>query len=87
MKKGIFVIFLFLFQDLLVKINILSTQLQLKKATLGNSVNLIKSVIKTFENDRCDDKFRIIWREIVQFSQNVDISLEIPSKGILKIFV
>lgn len=60
MKKGTFVVFLFLFQYILTKINILSTQLQSKKATLGNSVNLINGIVKTFEIDRCSDKFKII---------------------------
>lgn len=81
MKKGTFVVFLFLFQDILTKINILSTQLQSKKATLGNSVNLINGIIKTFEADRCSDKFKIIWKDIKEFADNLDISLDI-SKSI-----
>jgi len=43
----IFVVFSFLFHDIITKINILSSQLQLKKATSGNSVNLINGVIIT----------------------------------------
>jgi len=81
MKKGTFVVFLFLFQDILTKINILSTQLQSKKATLGNSVNLINGIVKTFETDRCSDKFKIIWKDIKEFADNLDISLDI-SKSI-----
>lgn len=81
MKKGTFIIFLFLFQDILTKINILSTQLQSKKATLGNSVNLINGIIKTFETDYSSDKFKIIWKDIKEFADNLDISLDI-SKSI-----
>lgn len=81
MKKGTFIELLFLFQDILIKINISSNQLQSKKATLGNSVNLINGVIRTFETDRCTDKFKIIWKNIKEFANNLNISLDI-SKSI-----
>lgn len=77
MKNGSFVVFLILFEDVLTKINILSNQLQHKKATLGKAVTLINGVIKTFEVARCDDNFKNVWTEIVTFCNKSNISLEI----------
>jgi hypothetical protein len=61
MNKGTFIVFLFLFQDIITKMNILCFQLKSKKSTLGNSVSLIN---RTFEFDRGSDKFKIIWKDI-----------------------
>lgn len=47
-KIGHFILFLIILEDILTKINILSNLMQEKKATLGKSVNLINSIIKTF---------------------------------------
>jgi len=52
--------------------------MQEKKATLGKSVNLINSIIKTFENDRCSEKFKTVWTEVIALAKEFNISLEIP---------
>lgn len=76
-RRGSFIVFLFLFEDVLSKINILSNHLQQKQATLGKAVNLINGVIKTFENNRNDENFKIVWTEISSYAKKLDISLEI----------
>ncbi|XP_060847306.1 52 kDa repressor of the inhibitor of the protein kinase-like isoform X2 [Rhopalosiphum padi] len=80
-KKGHFILFLIILEDILTKINILSNLMQEKKATLGKSVNLINSIIKTFENDRCSEKFKTVWTEVIALAKEFNISLEIPAKG------
>lgn len=76
-KRGSFIVFLFLFEDVLSKINILSNHLQQKQATLGKAVNLVNGVIKTFENNRTDESFNGVWTEISSYAKKLDISLEI----------
>lgn len=80
-KKRHFLLLLIIFQDILSKINILSNQLQDKKATLEKSVNLINSIIKTFESDRCTEKFKAVWEEIEILANEHDISLKHSAKG------
>ncbi|KAL4089356.1 hypothetical protein QTP88_024403 [Uroleucon formosanum] len=80
-KKGHFILFLIILEDILTKINILSNLMQEKKATLGKSVNLINSIIKTFENDRCSEKFKTVWTEDIALAKEFNISLEIAAKG------
>lgn len=76
-RRGSFIVFLFLFEDVLSKINILSNHLQQKQATLGKAVNLVNGVIKTFENNRSDESFNGVWTEISSYANKLDISLEI----------
>lgn len=76
-RRGSFIVFLFLFEDVLSKINILSNHLQQKQATLGKAVNLINGVIKTFENNRSDETFKSVWTEISSYAKKLDISLKI----------
>lgn len=47
MKKGQFVVHLFLLHKFLTIINILINKLQEKSSNLGNLANIIKSVIKS----------------------------------------
>lgn len=86
-KKGHFILFLIILEDILTKINILSNLMQEKKATLGKSVNLINSIIKTVENDRCSEKFKTVWTEVITLAKEFNISLEISAKGYLKILI
>lgn len=76
-KRGSFIVFLFLFEDVLSKINILSNNLQQKQATLGKAVNLVNGVIKTFENNRNNETFNGVWTEISSYAKKLGISLEI----------
>lgn len=59
MQKGIFVVHLFTLQKVLTMINILSNQLHSKTATLRNAANVIKSVIKSFEDF---NNITVLWR-------------------------
>jgi len=49
-----FIFHLIVLEDILQVINILSTQLQQKTATLGKAGLVIEGVIKTFEEKRSD---------------------------------
>lgn len=62
-------------------INVLSHQLQSKSATLGKSVNVIKSVILSFNKLRSNDAFCTFWIKVKDFCDNNDIALTIPSTG------
>jgi len=61
--------------------NILSNSLQSKTATLGKSKNIIESVIKTFETSRTDEEFHNVWKKIVNFADENNINLQIPTMG------
>lgn len=74
--KSKFVALLFVLRDVLGVINILSTTLQSKTATIGKAEVIINSVIKSFENMRSDNKFSELWPKIVQFSETNEISLK-----------
>jgi hypothetical protein len=78
MQKGIFVVHLFILQKVLTMINILSNQLQSKTATLGNAANVIKSVIKSFEGLRNPVAFSQMWKEILQFCEDHNSTIEKP---------
>lgn len=84
-EKASFVIHMFILNDVLSIINILSNQLQKKTETLGNAANLINGVITTFEKNRSCEYFSILWQQIEVFSNDNDISLNVPSKGWYKI--
>ncbi|KAL4108079.1 hypothetical protein QTP88_018334 [Uroleucon formosanum] len=71
-------IHLFILQKVLTMINILSNQLQSKTATLGNAANVIKSVIKSFEDLRNPVAFSQMWREILQFCEDHNLTIEKP---------
>ncbi|XP_022176997.1 uncharacterized protein LOC111038270 [Myzus persicae] len=78
MQKGIFVVHLFILQKVLTMVNILSNQLQSKTATLGNAANVIKSVIKSFEDLRNPVAFSQMWKEILQFCEDHNLTIEKP---------
>jgi len=51
-NKPSFIVHLLILEQVLQIINILSTQLQNKSATLGSAVNVIEGEMKTFESIR-----------------------------------
>lgn len=61
--------------------NILSNSLQSKTATHGKSKNIIESVIKTFEIFRTDGEFYNVWKKVVNFADENNINLQIPTMG------
>ncbi|XP_060855120.1 uncharacterized protein LOC132932772 [Metopolophium dirhodum] len=80
-QKCEFIIFLIILKDVLSIMNILSNSLQSKTATLGKSKNIIESVIKTFETSRTDEEFHNVWKKIVNFADENNINLQIPTMG------
>lgn len=65
--------------EILLIVNVLSNQLQEKNSTLGKASNLIKTVIKTLEDKRNEIEFKIIWKEVQEFSKKNNVSLLVPS--------
>jgi len=53
----------------------LSNKLQSKSATLGNSSNVVQSVITTFENMRSDSEFTEIWQTITKLANENNVEL------------
>ncbi|XP_050065782.1 zinc finger MYM-type protein 1-like [Aphis gossypii] len=80
-KNGKFVVYLFVLNDVLKIINILSTQLQSKSTTLGKSSSLVCGVIDTLKNNRSDVYFDNLWNDVTIFCEEHDVSLDIPSQG------
>lgn len=80
-----FIIYLFILHDVLKIINILSVQLQSKLATLGSSVCLINGVKETLKKNRSTEYFSELWKKIVNFAENNDISINIPILGTIKL--
>jgi len=72
---------MFILNDVLSIINILSNQLQKKKEILGNAANLINGIIRSFENNRSCEYFSILWQQIEVFCDDNDISLNVSPKG------
>lgn len=62
-------------------VSILSSQLQSKGETLGKSAVLINSVIKTFKDSRCTEIYINIWENIVAFSEEHSIELQVPTES------
>lgn len=56
-------------------INVLSNKLQSKSATLGNSSNVVQSVITTFKNMRSDSEFTEIWQTITKLANENNVEL------------
>jgi len=78
-KSDEFVIYLFILNEVLQIIHILSNHLQSKSATLGNSKSLITGVITTLQENRDSEQhYNKLWNEMVEFSTKHKISLEIP---------
>jgi hypothetical protein len=80
-QKSDFIIVVFILYEVLSIINVLNHQLQSKSATLGKSVNVIKSVILSFNNLRSNDAYCILWNKIKDFCNENDIVLTMLSTG------
>jgi len=81
LKKGNFVVNLFIFYEVFKYINILSKTVQSKSMTLGKALNVIKSVIKTLEDKRNGESFKCLWYELLEFSKRFEINIDIPSNS------
>jgi len=68
-------------------IDILSNQLQSKTATLGNAANVIKSVIKSFEDLKSPVAFSQMWKIILQFCEDHDLTIEKPMQSMYNIIM
>lgn len=65
MRKCEFIILLIILRDVWNIIYILSSKLQNKTATLGQSQNYITSVKKSFEDLRKDEEFHVVWAKVI----------------------
>lgn len=81
MKKGQFIVHLFILHTFLTIINILTSKLQEKSATLGNSAIIIKSIIKSLEDYKTIECFAEIWLDINKFATANNLSIENPFQG------
>lgn len=73
LKKTSFILYLFIFEEVLGIINILSKKLQKKESTTGNDVIEISAVIKTIKNMRNEKSFDVLWNNVIQFSKKHNI--------------
>lgn len=75
--------YLFIFEEILGIINILSKKLQKEEGTIGNAVIEISAVIKTIKNMRNEKSFDILWNNVIQFllKHNIDVSHITPGPG------
>jgi len=76
LKKGNVIVNLLILRKCLTILNILINQFQEKSATLGNSVKIIKAVIKSFEDSRTVESFAQIWFEINTFATDNNIVID-----------
>jgi len=74
-QKPEFLILITILKIVLGIINVLSNKLQSKSATLGNSSNVVQSVITTFENMRSDSEFTEIWQTITKLANENNVEL------------
>lgn len=65
---------MFILHEVLRIVNILSSQLQAKSATLGNSASLVKGIISTLETNRSSYHFNKIWDGVITFCDKHNIS-------------
>lgn len=84
-QKCQFLIVIIILKEVLGIINILSTFLQSKTATLGKARNIVNGVIQSFICFRSDDEFSKLWLTIVKLAEKHNISLEVPQIGLFKI--
>jgi len=81
-NKKKFIVIIFISYDVLCIINILSNQLQNKKATLGNSGKIIKGVITLFKNLGSSEAFDKFWQKVQDFANKNNILLTmLPING------
>ncbi|CAI6372425.1 unnamed protein product [Macrosiphum euphorbiae] len=73
--KPEFLILITIIKTVLGIINVLSNKLQCKSATLGNSSNVVQSIITTFENMRSDREFTEIWQTITKLANENNVEL------------
>lgn len=64
-------------------LNILINQFQEKSAILGNSVKIIRAVVKTFEDSRTVESFAQIWFEINTFGTDNNNVIDNPFQSII----
>ncbi|KAL4098360.1 hypothetical protein QTP88_022989 [Uroleucon formosanum] len=76
-----FLIGVTLLKDIFCMINMLSTTLQSKSATLGKAKETINGVIKSFEQLRCEDEFYKFWKKIELMAEEFNITLQINRLG------
>lgn len=82
-KNCNFLIGVTLLKDVLCIINMLSTTLQSKSATLGKAKDIINGVIKSFEELRCEEEFYKFWKKIELMAEEFNITLQINRLGII----
>ncbi|CAI6366510.1 unnamed protein product [Macrosiphum euphorbiae] len=85
LKKMSFVLYLFIFEEILGIIDILSKKLQKKEGTIGNAVIEINAVIKTIQNMRNEKSFDVLWNNVIQFllKHDIDDSHNTPGPGVI----
>jgi len=78
-----FVLYLFIFEEILGIINILSKKLQKEEGTIANAGIEISAVIKTIKNMRNEKSFDVLWNNVIQFllKHNIDVSHNTPGPG------
>lgn len=81
-QKCQFLIVIIILKEVLGIINILSTSLQSKTATLGKARNVVNGVIQSFICLRSDDEFSKLWSTVVELAEKHNILLEIPHIGL-----
>ena len=81
LKQGMFIVHLFVLENVLQVVHILSSSLQEKNLTLGKATLLVNSVFKTFEDMRNDSSFSTLWKDISEFAEKFDIVLEPASSS------
>lgn len=75
LKKMSFILYLFIFEEVLEIMNILSKTLQKKESTIGNAVIEIHSVINVIKNMRNEKAFDVLWNKVIEFSVKNDIDV------------
>jgi len=78
-----FILYLFIFEEILEIINILSKKLQKEEGTIGNAVIEISAVVKTIKNLRNEKSFDVLWNNVIQFllKHNIDVPYNTPGPG------
>lgn len=71
-----FIVNLFILEEVLHIMNVLSIKLQQKFSTLGKSSNLIHGVIDTFKKARSSESWDKLWIDIKKFIEMNDVSVE-----------
>ncbi|KAL4101261.1 hypothetical protein QTP88_021281 [Uroleucon formosanum] len=80
-QKCQFLIVIIILKEVLGIINILSTSLQSKTATLDKARNVVNGVIQSFICLRSDDEFSKLWSTVVELAEKHNILLEVPHIG------